>query len=240
MIVALLIGALVGFIIAMPPGPVGVTSMKLGLNKGLKSAALFSLGSGFLDVFFCILAVFAASAAVAVLSDFMESHPFITIILQVLVVVGFIIFGIYSLKRAKLCAEQNELNARLPKSEYIEYLKEKGPFFLGIAIAMTNIANPTFLPSLTYISMQIHQLSIYEIGGWNNLMYSIGFGFGNFLWLYLLASMVIKLKNIFSDIFIIRVRQFAGYTYICFGSLLGWRLIAFTNWSEIFKLTMVL
>ncbi len=239
MIVALLIGALVGFIIAMPPGPVGVTSMKLGLNNGLRPAALFSLGSGFLDIFFCILAVFAASAAVVALSDFMEAHPLITIILQVLVVIGFIFFGIYSLKRAKKYAQQSDINAKLPKSQLIEYLKEKGPFFLGIAIAMTNIANPTFLPSLAYISMQIHQLNIYELGGLNNLMYSIGFGFGNFLWLYLLASMVIKMKNIFSDTFIIRVRQFAGYTYITFGGILGWRLLAYTKWSEILKIAMV-
>lgn len=223
----------------MPPGPVGVTAMKLGLNKGMRPAVYMSVGSGLFDVVFCLVAIFAASAAVDSLSSFSDKHPILMITFQILIVLGFIVYGYFNLKKSKN-SETGEVSIEndtdIAKSSIVSLLKEKGPFFLGVGIALTNIANPTFLPSLAYIGMQVKHFELFPDTSFNNIIFSIGFGLGNFLWLWLLTYVVIRLKDRFSGNFIFRVRQFAGITFISFGGILGWRLLTLTKWSEIIRL----
>lgn len=235
MITALLVGTIIGFVIAMPPGPVGVTSMKLGLRNGLKTAGYMALGSGIIDTFFCMIAIFTASATVSALANFNQRYPIYTVILQIIIIFAFIAFGVRNLKTKKEIEPDADSKINITsKSKKIQELKAKGPFFLGIAISLTNIANPSFLPSLGYLSMQVHQFGIFESMFWNNIFFSIGFGFGNTLWLYVLASIVIRLKDRYSENLLLRVRQFAGITFIFFGGLLGWRVLMYTKWTEVF------
>lgn len=240
MIIAIVAGTILGFVLAMPPGPIGVLAMKYGLYKGLKPAVYVSIGSGVADFFFCLIAASAASAATLALADFSDKHPIYTFLLQIIVIVAFIIYGIINLKKKEKCVENLESVEIESKSKFVKQLKNKGPFFLGIGFALTNMASPAFLPSLGYVSMQVQKLNIFPITFSNTLLYSLGFGFGNFLWLYLLSTTVHKLKDRFSGNFLLRVRQFAGITFIAFGGILGWRLLFFTKWTELFKIAMAL
>lgn len=233
---ALLVGTVLAFVLAIPPGPVGVTAMKLGLTKGIRPSVQFAIGTGLLDAIFCMAAIFSTSAVVAGLSDFSANHPLATMFLQLSIIFGFLVFGVVNLKKKTKaeCSSQESENVR--QNALFIKLKNKGPFFLGIAIAVANIANPTFLPSLAYLTMQVHQFKFFANSLFNNFIFSIGFGIGNFLWLYLLVTVVMKLQSKMPPDFIEKIRQFAGITFIGFGGFLGWRLLAFTKWTEIFRL----
>lgn len=231
MVIALLLGILVGIVLAIVPGPVAVGAMKLGMNQGHKSGALYSLGSGFMDFIFCAFAVFATAAVVSVISEFTDNHPLIMLIVQLLIVSAIITYGFMQIKfksKKVISLDSDEIE----KPKYMDILKHKGPFFLGVAIALTNLASPTFLPTLAYVVMNVHKFALFENIFFTNLIFSVGFGLGNFLWLYLLVRVLIHYKSRMSDVFIARLHKFAGFTLIGFGTLLGYRVITFTKWPE--------
>jgi threonine/homoserine/homoserine lactone efflux protein len=233
MATAILIGAIFGFILAMPPGPIAMSVIKIGLDEGRKEAFQMSLGTAIMDMLYCILAVFTASAIDSTITDFFTHNPVILLFFQVSVILLLITFGIFQFKKHQK-KQINQVNTvHTPK--FIANLTKRGPFLLGVALALTNIANPTFFPSLTIISAWTHKFNLFDITFWHNVIFSIGFGLGNFAWLYLLAFIVMKNKHRLSDMTVFRIRQFAGLTFIGFGGLIGYRVLVFTNWAQIFK-----
>jgi len=238
LITALLIGLIVGFILAMPPGPIGVLSIKMGLNKKIRPAMYVAIGSGVADFIICFIAITAATAVVQALHSFLDCHPIYSILFQTILIIGFLAYGLYSLKSKSQSDKQIEDADIENKNNFVRHFKEKGPFLLGFGLAIANIANPTFLPSIGYVGIQVQKFGLFEVTTFNNFIYSIGFGIGNFVWLYTLSNIVFRLKSKFSDNLIIRVKQFAGITFISFGGILGWRLLFFTKWSEVLRLVI--
>lgn len=240
MITALLIGALVGFILALPPGPIGMASINIGLDKGIKPGMQLAIGTASLDMIYSMIAIFAASAVEAAVGSFFDENPLLFLLFQLLVVLGLIFAGALYL-RAKQKNEEEAINQgadyKLGKFDlFLDKLKKRGPFLLGIALALTNIANPTFLPSLAITAAWIHKLNIFTNAFAENMLFAIGFGIGNFVWLYLLVKLIIKFKHKFSTNMILRIRQFAGITFISFGGFIGYRVLVFTKWPEVLRL----
>ena len=244
MITALLIGALVGLILATPPGPIAMASVNIGINKGLKSGVQLAIGTAGLDMFYSMIAIFAASAVESSVGSFFDENPLWYLLFQMLVVVLLVLAGALYLRkkqRNEAAALKSETPVKLSKFDsFVEGLKTKGPFLLGIALALTNIANPTFLPSLALTAAWIHKLDVFPNFFANNLIFSIGFGIGNFAWLYFLVKMVVKFRHKFNSKTITRIRQFAGLTFIGFGGIIGYRLVMFTKWPEIIRLIFAL
>jgi threonine/homoserine/homoserine lactone efflux protein len=236
MLTAIVIGGIIGFILAMPPGPIAMSVIKIGLDNGRKQAFQMSLGTAMMDMFYCTLAVFTASAIDSTISAFFKQNPVILLFFQIAVILLLITFGIYQFKKH----QEKQINSTLTKHtpKFIDNLTQRGPFLLGIALALTNIANPTFFPSLTIISAWTHKFNLFEITFLHNVIFSVGFGLGNFAWLYLLAFIVMKNKHKLSEMTLFRIRQFAGLTFIGFGGIIGYRVVVFTNWTQIFKFVL--
>lgn len=96
-----------------------------------------------------------------------------------------------------------------------------------------------FFDSLTIMSAWVQKVGLFPNGLNQNLFFSLGFGIGNFIWLYLLSMIVLKNRHKLSDGSIARIKQFAGATFIGFGGFIGYRVIMFTNWANIFKYAVV-
>lgn len=235
MVFSLLLGTIVGFVLAVPPGPVGVTTLKAGLRGDERGGVLIGLGAGVMDLFYCLFAMLATSALSSSLEAFFGDYPLAMIIFQVLCVLMLVGYGIMELRssRVQQCLQQDSHPGRL--RVLAERLKKNGPFFIGIAIALMNIANPTFLPSLAYTSMVIQHSSFFENTALNCLLFSVGFGLGNFGWLYSILKIVLFYKDRFSPEFTLRLHRFAGFTMIGAGTLLGYRVL-FSKGSEIARL----
>ncbi len=234
MLTALIIGIIIGFVLAMPPGPIAMTSIRLGLDSGRKATFQMSFGTAMLDMIYCLIAIFAASAVQSTLTNFFTTYPIISAIFQIIIVSGLILYGFKQFK----CNKQSEPvdNTAIEPPDYLKNLKTKGPFLLGIALSLTNIANPTFLPSLAVMSAWVQKFNFFEATALHFFTFSFGFGLGNFLWLYLLGLIVYKNKHRLSEASINKIRQFAGLTFIGFGSWIGIRLVMLTNWANIFKI----
>lgn len=234
MIIALLAGIILGFILAIPPGPVAVTAMRLSLDKGIKHGTLTALGTGFMDFVYCLIIIFATSAVLSLVNGFFDEHPLLTLSFQLFVIVVIIIYGIINIRLKNKIINEN--NTKIKKSYgIITRLSHKGPFLLGIAVAIANVANPTFLPALAYITVQVQKYVLPINSALNNFIFALAFGLGNFLWLYLISRILVHYQNKMSTQTLARIHQFAGITLIGFGTILGYRVITLTHWPEIIR-----
>ncbi len=237
MIIALPLGVIFGIVLALAPGPVAIGAMKLSVNKGEKEGVLFSVGSGLMDFIFCTFAFFATSAIISALGNFSNSHPVLILTIQIAIVLGIILYGFYQFKTIKkMAVDSDKDNSK--KNVLIESLKSRGPFFLGVAVALTNVASPTFMPTLAGMTLWVQGKSFYTVSFFNNLLLSLGFGIGNFLWLYFIVRLITHYKNKFSENFIALLYKFAGYSLIGVGTILGYNVIKFTKWSEILSIAI--
>jgi len=239
LLVALLIGTLVGIILALPPGPVGVTAIKLALFKNTRSGYHLAMGNALMDFLYSIIAAFAASAAISAVESFSDEYPGLIIVAQIAIIIAFLAFGIMNL-RAKPEPVDFSLNPDVAfKNKIFTYIKDRGPIFLGIGIALTNLANPTFIPTLTWVVVQLNSWGFLVDSTSSSLVFAFGFGLGNLIWISALVKLVSKYKHRLSELMLMRIRQFAGVTFIGFGAALGYRALSVTKWSEIARLVFV-
>lgn len=230
MIPALLLGAVLGFVLALPPGPIGVAAIKYGLDGKRKLGTYFAGGAAVMDMMYCLVAIFAASAVKDSVNGFIDEHPLVLLSLQIALIVVFIALGYFNVKKKNAQVANEELRPKSVAAEFIDRLKTRGPFLVGIAIALTNLVNPSFLPFLGYLTINVHHYNdvyhMFEVSAWTNGMFALGFGIGNFLWLYMLVGIIDKYKSRMSDRMLGLIHQFAGYTLIGFGSILGYKVLA--------------
>ncbi len=234
-----IIGIILGIVLAVVPGPVAVGAINMAMNIGKKEGVRYSIGSGTTDIFFCLFAIFATSAVLSIIGNFSANHPIIILIIQLLLVIAIIIYGLSQFKVAKK-SFNNKLEEISKKEENVLHkIGKKGPFFVGLVVGLANIASPTFIPSLAFFTLQVDKFNFYEINLVNHIVLSIGFGLGNFLWLFMIVSIFNKNKNKFSDKIIKNIYKFAGITLIACGILLGYKILTLTNWNNIYNLICI-
>jgi len=237
MLIALLIGMIIGFFLAIPPGPVAVSVAKLSLFGPKKSAYEFTLAAGLVDFIFALSATFAASAIANAVGIFASDHILLMNVFQITIVVAFILYGIYSLIKSKKISNAKD---QQPKpNKILEKLSSRGPFFFGLAIALSNLANPTFLPSLGYLSFHVSTYNFFVMDFANKIFYSLGFCIGNIFWLSLISNIISINRHKLTATFQQRLQQFAGITFISFGTFIGYRLVQIIHWQELLRLILI-
>lgn len=231
MISAILIGTLIGFFIGIPPGPVGVSAINFGLFKGSRQGIWFASANGLMDFIYCFFTITATSALASAFQGFRDDYPLLLIAFQATIIFLLIILGVINLRTRK---EEFSLSEKVRKrhQNVIHRFEDRGPFLFGAGVALTNLANPSYFGTLAYITLNVHSFNLFVDQFFNNSVFALAFGLGNFLWLALLIRLVRKFKHRLSDIMLMRVRQFAGISFIGFGILLAYRLFAYTNWPE--------
>jgi threonine/homoserine/homoserine lactone efflux protein len=235
MIGALIVGFLVGYVLAIPLGPIGMASIRTGLRDGWLAAFKLALGAGLFDVIYCVMAMLATSAVVDGLRGLEQSSPLAPLLIQFTIVALMIVFGILQMRERPEKREVDGEPAAKPSS-FLEWMKGHGPFFVGIGFALANLANPTFVPALAGMTTFIQKLEWFENSIVNNVIFSIGFGLGNFAWLFTLVRLVLALQHRMTPTFVLRLQQVSGFTLIGFGTFYGLRIILLTKWPEILRL----
>ena len=236
MIIALLVGLVLGFLLAIPPGPIGMMSVKFGLERGPKQTVEYALGTAGMDMIFSMIAIFTASALESYITRLSVSNQLYMLIFQFAVVIGLVGFGIAVLKsNKKKLSGDFEQNKGLEKFEFVEKWKTKGAFIFGVAFALTNLANPAFLPFLGILSIQVHKLNIIDNSFAANMIFAIGFGIGNFFWINVLSRLVMKYRDKMTKKAVVNINRFAGITFISFAGVIIYRVLTVTKWTDILK-----
>lgn len=229
MIIAFLLGIIVGYILAIPPGPIGMASVRMGLRDGWRPSVRLALGAGLLDLVYCAMAMWASAAVVGLLAKLEGSTSWVTIVLQLLIVAGMIAFGVIQFREHPFDPNaETDPNAdpTARRASLLSRLSSKGPFLVGVGFAIANLANPTFIPALMAMTTFIQQLDLFVSTFVNAMAFSIGFGVGNTAWLLTLVRLVITFRTKMTPAFIHRLQQVSGLALIAFGLLTGYRVIA--------------
>lgn len=235
MVLSLLSGFVVGYVLAIPPGPVGVTILKSGMRGDKKCGVSIAAGAGAMDVLFCAFAIFTTSALFQTLDVFFANYPFASFIFQAAVVTAMVIYGILQFRTPNASGEITT-NKQPLLGNLVQRLQRNGPFFIGVGIALANIANPTFLPSLCYTAVGVQHFGFVGVTPVDSALFSLGFGVGNFCWSYTLLRSIMHFRSRFSPSFTLRLHQFAGLTMIGVGTYLGYRVLLVTKWAELLRI----
>src|SRR5437764_7548578 len=173
MVTALLVGLVVGFVLVMPPGPIAMAGMRQALAGQTREGLALVLGAAVMDSGYALLAAFASSALVEALWDMMLHHAWTLLAFQGGCIVVLVVVGLH------YCRSSRHRGAARAQPEARGRLRgDVSPALSGVLLALTNLANPLFLPSLIFV------MSLLPVRGWvghavgPHVLYALGFGGG--------------------------------------------------------------
>ena len=228
MVTALLVGLVVGFVMVMPPGPIAMACMRQALAGQTKEGLALGLGAAVMDSGYALLAAFASSALVEALWDMMMHHAWALLAFQGGCIVVLVVVGLH------YCRSSRHGGAARARPEARGRLRgDVSPALSGVLLALTNLANPMFLPSLIFV------MSLLQVRGWvghavgDHLMYALGFGGGAALWYVLLLRTVTHLRAQFSPTVLPMLARVAGGVLLLCAGLLTYSVVMTTAWSRL-------
>jgi len=190
MVTALLVGLVVGFVLVMPPGPIAMAGMRQALAGQTREGLALVLGASAMDIGYALLAAYTSSALVGARWAMVLHNAWALLAFQGGCIVVLVVFGL------RYCRStlHGDAGTRARAAARGRPRDDASPYLSGILIALTNLASPTFLPSL------IFTMSLLHVRGWvgrevgDHVMYAVGFGGGGALWFVLLLRTLTHLR----------------------------------------------
>jgi len=228
MMTALLVGLVVGFVLAMPPGPIAMACIHQALAGQAREGVALVLGASAMDIGYALLAACASSALVGALWGMVLHHAWALLAFQGGCIVVLVVLGLRS------CRSTTHGDAARARPEARSRPRgDASPYLRGVLIALTNLASPTFLPSL------IFAMSLLQVRGWvghavgAHVMYALGFGVGGALWFVLLLRTLTHLRAQISPTVIPLMYRVAGGVLLLFAGMLTYHMVTTTAWSRL-------
>ena len=236
MILSLLIGVAGGFIMAIPPGPISVAATRQVLAGFFKNALLIAVAAALMDMLYMLAATFASSAIVSTANRLIRDSAWFGLGFQTVCVTILIFLGISYLVPARREHEAQVMREReLAQERRAEHMGHTSPFFVGFLMAVTNLASPSFLPSLVALVgfLEANKYLPGFIG--DNVLFAVGFGLGTLLWLSLAMRVLSHYRKRLSDSFITGVYRFAAGTMLLFAAIIAFHIVTSTPWHALLR-----
>jgi threonine/homoserine/homoserine lactone efflux protein len=234
MILAFIIALVVGFGLSIPPGPIAVAVMRQALEGNYKPGIQIGLGAATMDTIYSMIAIFASSALVATLKSALSLNVWVMLAFQVGSIITLVVLGIRYLKPTTKQVVETEKKEMMQEERARKLGKGKSSYFVGIVMSVTNLASPTFLPTLFAVASFFHVNNMVDNSVAQCVAYGFGFGSGAALWFVLLLRTIFKWRARLSANFISRLYQFAGWSFILFAAILVFHIIVGTDWGKAF------
>jgi threonine/homoserine/homoserine lactone efflux protein len=231
-VTALLAGLVVGFVLAMPPGPIAIACIRQALAGQARYALALAIGAAAMDVVYALLAAGASSALLVSLGAMVTDNAWSLLAFQVGCIVVLAVLGLHYVRSAT-----HRVDARARQEEAQEEQARprdsSSPYLIGVLIALTNLASPTFLPSLIFVMGFVHARGWvgHDVG--ENALYAVGFGTGAALWFGLLLWALTTLRAKLSPNFVPMLSRVAGGAFLLFAVMLTYHVVTATAWSRL-------
>lgn len=218
---ALITGFIIGYILAIPPGPLGLAAIRYGTRHKLAAVVALAAGAGLLDVLYSLAAMWASGGLLSALVSTSAAGGSAELMTaaRLLIAGAMIAAGVVLLRRPAHDEGQDSDDGPPRWTQKLGLAPALLPFLVGIGFAVTNIANPTFLPSLVVMSGMIRSAGMLGAATSDVLIFSLGFGLGNALWLVTLGMLVQRYRERLPGSMMARVRSFMGVALIAVGLL---------------------
>lgn len=206
--IAIIAGAITGFICAVPVGPINVAIMEEGIQNGRKRAFIIAIGALLMEMIYCVIA-FSGFASL-----FNDKTILATVELISFLAVTF--FGIKYLmiddvtvqgKRAKVVEQRLSPHTAF-WTGFVRVLVNPNVLLFWIMISAVLLSNQTIQPA------------------WQSRMSCvIGAGIGIGGWFTLLVIGSARVKNRFSDKTLVKFSQISGILLLILAIVIAVRLI---------------
>jgi threonine/homoserine/homoserine lactone efflux protein len=212
MVTALLVGLVVGFVLAIPPGPIAIACLSQALAGQAREGLALALSASAMDI--------------GALRGLVTDNAWYLLAFQGGCIVVLVVLGL------RYCRPTG-VAGRPRQAEQDRTRDDASPYLRGVLIALTNLASPTFLPSL------IFAMSLLHARGWvgrdvgDHVMYALGFGAGAALWFVLLLRTLTRLRSQFSPTVIPMLSRVAGGVFLLFALMLAYNMVTTTAWSRL-------
>ena len=235
MLSSLVLGVILGFALSIAPGPIAVAFMKKAVVGEFRPAFMLGLGAATMDILFNLLAAFASSALVVQLSNLFQQNRWLSLLFQIACVIVLIVLGIrYSRQRHIIAEERHVMEQEAEQERRATKLSHGSPFFLGVMLAITNLATPTFFPSMVAAVSYLHAEGFLMRDMGSSVLYALGFGIGTTVWFIILLRFFAKHRTKLSPGFINTMFKVAGATFLAFAAFLVYNVASSTLWSRLF------
>ncbi len=228
MLQALLVGLVVGFVLAIPPGPIGVAVVKQAVEQKFRAGGELAFGASLMDGVYALAASFASSTIVSALGNAMTKNRAVALGFQVVCVIALVVLAVHYW-RAKPKSPPD--SARLEAAELAHEARARRlglarPVFVGVLIALTNLASPTFLPSLVFLSGYLGSTGWLPDGALARVAFALGFAGGSFLWFLVLLRALHGMRAKLTSNVTAGMNRFAGGAFILFAAVLAFRVVS--------------
>jgi threonine/homoserine/homoserine lactone efflux protein len=213
--IALVVGLVVGYVLAIPPGPIGLAAVRTGLKHGAAASRWLAFGAGLFDLAYCFFAMSASVGIAHVLQLDSATSPVFTYA-AVAVAAAIAVLGVYQFR--------NPISLNVADGDGTS-VKTGKPFITGAAYALANLANPTFIPSLLVMSAYILASGVVERNMADRVLFSLGFGVGNYAWLVTLVHIFLRYKHRMPERAFSLAQRIMAAAVVIFGLLTGIRLV---------------
>src|SRR4029434_2830778 len=95
MITALCVGLVVGFVLAMPPGPITIACLRQALAGQTRKGVALALAASAMDIVYALLAAVASSGLVGTLRDILTGNAWYLLAFQGGCVVVLVVLGLH-------------------------------------------------------------------------------------------------------------------------------------------------
>ncbi|HET6402502.1 MAG TPA: LysE family transporter [Candidatus Kapabacteria bacterium] len=230
MIIALLIGAITGWLMSMPIGPVNAAAISRTLKHGFKIGLAVGAGAAMMDVIYC--------GGAAQINQFLVESPVINLFFELAGFMALLYLGIHQL-RTKLPGENRSDEGdgldrgRSTGKRVIERLKEKNiaePFVIGIVLYATNVMA---VPEWIIISGLWRSWGVLGSGFTMNAFFALGAGVGTFGWFSVLVGWIVRHHRGFQPSTIRKINIGTSVAMLVFSGYFAYAIIFETHWPEV-------
>jgi threonine/homoserine/homoserine lactone efflux protein len=217
-------GIILGIVLALPPGGILLVGLNLAMSQGFRRAMPYAYGTALVDTLYALLAVLGARTMMDFYANSVREIPAVLIAVQSLLVVGLLGYGVW-LWRRRTPLIQRAKDGSLSSGRTVERHSARGPFFLGLGLNASNIFSPTFLAALAILGSQAEAVGVLSGNITDCVLYAVGFGIGNTLYMQLGMRLVAKYTGSLQGSHVLRIQKCAGVAFAAIGGMLFFNVL---------------
>lgn len=207
MMLALMIGLIVGFLMCIPVGPINVWVVNTFLKHNFKSAFSIALGGSLMDFIYFFLILTGLS--------FFHFSESMSLLLKVVGVLFLFTFGLKELFAKAPVFENKESNIKQ------ETKGLAGFFLIGVVIYTSN---PTLIATMSGLAALIKSWQLFDFNFMNYFLLSVGLAVGSSFWFYLLLKLVEKYREKIPQKFYINFSRTSGVLMTIFSLIMAFKV----------------
>ncbi|GEM_PF-2445646 len=221
-IVAFLIGAITGWLMSMPIGPVNAAAISRTLKYNFKFGVAVGVGAAVMDVIYC--------GGAAQINEFLVASPIINLCFEAAGFGALLFLGIRQLRSKLPSRNEDEEDGGMAKRIAMKNKTIVEPFVIGILLYATNVMA---VPEWIIISGLWRSWGVLHTGVLTNAVFALGAGVGTVGWFIVLIGWIARHHRGFQPSTLAKINVGTGIAMLIFSGYFAYAILFETHWDQV-------